>query len=110
MLTKLIIVNGINDDSAEPLGLEATFGQRLLGQLSKCVAIFLRRLGGYLQGAFNFRIVGCQENAPVRFHGQDAIAGFQSQTVGHVFGQRGTDGAAGLAKSHFLGHSRIVAY
>lgn len=110
MLSQLVVVDGVDDDTAEPSGLETALGHRLLGQLSQRVPILLRRLGRHSQRPLGVRIVGCQENPAVGLHGQDTVASLEVQAVGHVLGQRGAHRAAGLAQGHFLGHVNRVAY
>jgi hypothetical protein len=110
MFAQLIMVDGVNDNAAEPVGLATSPGHRLFGEFSKRVTVLFGGLRSNLQRAFGFWIVRCEENSPVRFHGENAIPRFQAKTVGHILGQRGADGTTGLAEGDFLGHSRSVAH
>lgn len=105
MLAELVIVDGADDRPTQPPGLRTTFPHRLLGQLSEGVAVFLGGSAGDSQGTLDFGVVRGQQNSPIRFHRQHAIAGLQSQTIGHILRQGGADRATGLAERHFLGHA-----
>jgi hypothetical protein len=79
----LVVVNGIDHDSAQPLGL-GTPDHGLPGQFAWGVAVFLGGFGGDSQSPLGVRVVRCQQDSAVGFDGQDAVAGLRPQTVGHV--------------------------
>ena len=57
VLAELIVMDGVDNHPAQPLGLGTTPGHRLLRQLSQGVAILLGSLRGDSQGSFGFGIV-----------------------------------------------------
>ena len=65
----------------------------------------LGRVGVDLQGAFGFRIVRREQNPPVGFHDQNAIARFQTEAVGHVLRQRRAHRSASLSQGYLFGHN-----
>ena len=104
VLAKLVVVNGVNDDAAQPVRWRSASGHESLRQLSEGVSILLGGLCSNRERAFGFRIVGRQQNPAIGLDGQDTVAGFQAETIGHVFRQRGTHRTAGLSKRHFFRH------
>ena len=103
VLSELVGVDRVDDETAEPPRF-ATLRHRLLRQLAQGCAVFLGGPGGNRQRAFGALVVGGQQNATIGFDRQDPVPRFEAKPVGHVFRQRGANGAAGLSERHFLGH------
>ena len=109
MFTELVAVNGIDDESGEPVRLATTRGHRLLREFSEGAAMFLGGFGRHSQRAFRLGVVRRQQNPAVRLDGQDPVPGLKPEAVGHILRQRGADGPARLSQGHFLGHASRVA-
>jgi hypothetical protein len=109
VLPQLIGVNGINNDAREPAWLARPLCQ-LLSEFSQRVTVSLRCFRSYFQRTFGSGIVRRQQNAAIGLNGEHAVPRFQLQPVGHIFGQRCTDGTARLSQRDFLGHALRVAH
>ena len=111
VLSKLIGVNRVNDNAAEPLRLSGALCHDSLGEFSERVAVLLGSPSSNLQRLLSVGIVRCQQNPTVSFDGEHPVPGFQVQPIGHIFGQRGTYRAASLPQLHFArprGDSRVM--
>ena len=93
VLAELLGVNRVDDDPVRP----DRFRHRLSGELAERIAIALRGPCRDCHGTFDRGIIRRQEDAPLRLHRQDAVAGLEVEMVGHVLRQGCRDRSPSLA-------------
>ena len=110
MFAKLVVVDGIDNDPAEPSWLPRGLRHDLLGQFPKGVAILLRGPAGNFQRTLSLLRVGSQQDAALGLDGKHAITSLKPKSIGHVLRQRSADGSTGLSQRDFLRHVLMVAH
>lgn len=108
--TDSIEMDSVHHQAVYPDRFLQSASHGLLRQLAKGISVLASDPCRDRKGSLYFGVVGGQQDAPVRLHGQNPIAGTEVKPLRHVLWQSGPDGASNLSQSQFAGHqtSRIL--
>jgi len=98
-------VDGIHHQPLHPDRFTArAAGHGLLGQLAESVPIASYHTGRDRQRSLGHRVIGCDQDALLRFDCKDAVSGSEMQPVSHILGQGSPNGATDLTERQLTSH------